>query len=454
MVITLREKGGKAGHREIALALHLSPATLKNLIGMIQALGLIVNKDDTLQLTDDGRQLAEFLLKKDTKSISALFERIKGRSPVLLMANEILRNNPNISDTEIGRSICTSLGKRMNDGYYDRLGERSRLYINFFQTDSEKYSSRGSGEKEARPNLTFQKMMKMIQEADSNGLIDKKNVGISGRMMNCYNTLIGFGLISESKRKEYQLTDLGRSLRNKPDERKRIFVNILLKNDFTRGIIEHLKSRKPKEITKDTMGRIIRELNPKIWGVATTNEWGKNVINWLKNAGLIEKIGDGIYQIADDLMELELPHTNILEPVKTTPQLLEDFLPPSDAQLLQAQKKEGVVSNLISIPIKNETGIRYSDGLSEINELILELTHHISAHCNDLTETENMKEIEGLVESLRKNTLGMTEPYLVSHLRIIEKRILGALKSNDSKDWNNVMDHLWELHKPVKKMKG
>ena len=129
-------------------------------------------------------------------------------------------------------------------------------------------------------------------------------------------------------------------------------------------------------------------------------------------------------------------------------------MPPSDAQLLQAQKKEGVVSNLISIPIKNETGIRYSDGLSEINELILELTHHISAHCNDLTETENMKEIEGLVESLRKNTLGMTEPYLVSHLRIIEKRILGALKSNDSKDWNNVMDHLWELHKPVKKMKG
>lgn len=273
-------------------------------------------------LLKDGERLVFFLKANDNEKIKEFAQKeLLQKSKILSESYEILKDDPEISSEKLGRLINSKFEKSTKwklDVTYRNVGRTCMYILEGFQLIEYK-GGHGRGKKKFRgkqrnvllPYMTADKIFDLLKKFKEGNTWHFTNLDQSPservRAIGYASTLVDLGITSYIDTKNYilQLTQDGIKLKNTINDRERreIFQDILLKNHHLVVVIRMIKEL-DREVGYLDIGEILQKYNDTDWAYLTKRGYGIKVLNWLKEADILEKNGEyGKYHISPSFLE-------------------------------------------------------------------------------------------------------------------------------------------------------
>ena len=392
-------------------------AAITNALPIMRELGLVLttpSRPKKISLTKDGEKLAYYLKSKDKEKIKELAQnRLLPKSKILSESLKILSDNPEISSEKLGRILNEKLESNewKHNITYRNVGRTCMYLLDAFQLVPYKgHPSRGSlnGRKRKKllPLIPAEKIFDLLEKfkEDHIWIVTNSDQRLKERerAIEYRNTLLDLGIAQFIDRKNnvIHLTNEGLNLKYTKDEKKRkeIFKNILLKNHHLVEIIKMIRKLN-KEISNWYLGEILEKYNDTIWSDSTKRNYGMKLLNWLKEANILEEnIKWGTYRFSNSFLE-------------ENPEITQD--------LIYYDKK----TNEILIPDSENKKI----ALNSADQL-----KHTSLDQNMTTKLNNTQILNNLNRSYWLRFIGNKDWYFDETLKHIFYKSLSTLLNNSS----------------------
>ncbi len=293
---------------KISEIIELSKTTIDNAAPIMNDMGLILQKRSGIDLTPDGKQLANDIFNGDKEKIKQLSkEKLLPKSKILTEAYNILISEPDTNLDNLGISLNKKLEatKWLNEKTYQQVGRTCRLILDGLQLIEYKEKKQGGRYREHRgqlkdkivPYATTERIFELIEKSDDNNILVIKNSNLTpsqnSRIIQFSNNLIDLGIAEyiDHKNPTIKLTNDGIELKNTKDEqnKKTIFQNILLKNTSILNVISIINTQyNNKSIGYKEIGNILQNFNKVILKGNTKKGYAIILLNWLREANILE----------------------------------------------------------------------------------------------------------------------------------------------------------------------
>jgi hypothetical protein len=295
---------------------------INNALPIIQEIGLIITsptRPRKISLSIDGKNMVYYLKANDIEKIKELSQKAIMRSNILKEANNILKDAPEITPFELGKLLNNRIDPLYpwkNRLTYVHVGRTCIDILLGFHQLEDKDGMRGKKtmphhKRKLIPYITTERIYELLNkfndknkwEIDASEQTYNERIRILGYMTSLID--LGIAHYIDKRKSIVELTSDGIKLKNTINEkqRKNEFQIILLKNIHVPEIIRRIMEL-DREIGYGDAGEILQKYNDCNWSTLTIRGYGIKIINWLREADIIEANNEyGKYHLSQKFLE-------------------------------------------------------------------------------------------------------------------------------------------------------
>jgi len=301
----------RIGNRELANTLEISKSSTANLLATLRALKLVEGRGKFC-FTDNGKEYIACLLQNNEESAKKLMVEIVENIGYIKETKTRLSTKGRLENGDIGNQIAMDYRQHWTSPLTVKsIGAAVASVLAFIGAG---YYSFGeiTTQKPTTKTDTLAPICvryKKINEIMAPLLSKEKHIGELAKKLKTQESRLGaelsccieLGLVERSGRGQYRLSAAGQKMLDPDNKAKKrsIFREQLLKSAY-KEIIDSVKG----EMSRDDIGEHLKYrfgIKGSEWESRnTTNTYAKIFVSWLKDAGILEKIGKKRYKRIDD----------------------------------------------------------------------------------------------------------------------------------------------------------
>jgi hypothetical protein len=289
-------------------------STLANILPTAKCLKLVGVDKEYVELTPVGAELARAVTTNNVGKVEEAYKSAIKDNAVFDFTISLLDMRRAIKNLELGEALATKFGKTWSNPLsYSRYGACTAEIL-----AAAGYGSYSNGmlyfERSTKPNvkeaaipavtikLLRKKILPILFGNDKSlqevvGELKTSETKISDMLTNATD----LGLVHKTTHGRYALTNKGKDIVSPKlsDENKKKLIRDLLLNSPYGYTISSLKE---KDFDRDLLGKYLAHDLARSWKSSTSKWAGGRLLNWLKEAGLVEKKGR-TYRLRSDLID-------------------------------------------------------------------------------------------------------------------------------------------------------